>query len=124
MELSLQRPGNWLFVRHVGSDHVVVVDRPLHRSFLLCRDHCVEDWPVRTAEELASEHWDAVLALSPETVLLGTGSRQVFPRPATLAALTRHGIGCEVMSNLACARTYTVLAEEGRRVVAAFMLPG
>jgi uncharacterized protein len=66
---------------------------------------------------------DAVFALQPELVLLGTGATQVFPAPAVLAAcLTRH-LGIEVMTNDAAARTYSVLAAEGRRVVAGFILP-
>ena len=124
MELSLQRPGHWLYVRHVGADSITVVDRELRHSFLLCREQAMEHWPVRAAAALQPEHWDAVLALQPEIVLLGTGVQQQFPPPATLAALLRRGIGCEVMHNAACARTYTVLSDEGRRVVAAFILPG
>ncbi|MHB1991217.1 Mth938-like domain-containing protein [Metallibacterium scheffleri] len=124
MELSLQRPGNWLYVRHVGADSITVVDRELRQSFLLCRDQAVENWPVRDVTALLPEHWDAVLALQPEVVLLGTGAQQQFPQPATLATLLQRGIGCEVMHNAACARTYTVLSDEGRRVVAAFILPG
>ena len=124
MELSLQRPGNWLFVRHVDADHITVVDRMLRGSFLLCREQCIEHWPVRDVAELTAAHWDAVLALQPEIVLLGTGARQVFPAPGVLIALQQRGIGCEVMANAACARTYTVLSDESRRVVAAFILPG
>lgn len=123
MELSLQRPGNWLFVRHVGADSITVVDRELRRSFLLCRDQAVENWPVSDVGALRPEHWHAVLALQPEIVLLGTGTQQQFPHPEALAALLQRGIGCEVMHNAACARTYTVLSDEGRRVVAAFILP-
>jgi len=124
MELSLQRPGNWLYVRHVGAGSITVVDRELRQSFLLCHDRAVENWPVRDVALLLPEHWNAVLALQPELVLLGTGTQQRFPPPATLAALLQRGIGCEVMHNSACARTYTVLSDEGRRVVAAFILPG
>ena len=56
-------------------------------------------------------------------MLLGTGARQVFPPAAALAACLRRGVGIEVMSNAAAARTYTVLAGEGRRVVAGFLFP-
>jgi uncharacterized protein len=36
--------------------------------------------------------------------------------------LLRSGIGVEVMDNRAAARTYNLLAAEGRRAVAAFLL--
>jgi uncharacterized protein len=64
-----------------------------------------------------------VLDLQPEVVLLGTGVRQQFPPAAFMAGFLRKGIGIEVMDNAAAARTYDLLASEGRRVVAAFILP-
>ena len=57
-------------------------------------------------------------------VLLGTGERQVFPPAAAMAAGLRRGVGIEVMTNAAAARTFNVLASEGRKVVAGFILPG
>ena len=56
-------------------------------------------------------------------VLLGTGLRQRFPTAAILARFLTRGVGVEVMDNAAAARTFNVLAAEGRRAVAAFMLP-
>jgi uncharacterized protein len=123
MDLSLDRPGEFLFIRRVGERGVTVVDRELSRSFLLAPDRIVEDWPVADASSLDPTHVDAILALQPELVLLGTGKRQVFPAAAFLASFLRKGVGIEVMDNPAAARTYDLLAGEGRRVVAAFILP-
>jgi uncharacterized protein len=57
-------------------------------------------------------------------VLLGTGPRQRFPSAAVMAAMLTRGVGMEVMDNAAAARTFNVLATEGRTVVGAFLLPG
>ena len=65
-----------------------------------------------------------MLALQPALVLLGTGTRLRFPSAAVMATLLTRGIGIEVMDSAAAARTFNVLATEGRRVVAAFLLPG
>ena len=96
MELSLQRPGHWLYVRHVGADSITVVDRELRQSFLLCRDQAVENWPVRDVAALLPEHWDAVLALQPEVVLLGVDrldyTKGIQQRIAALAELYRDGV--------------------------------
>ena len=74
--------------------------------------------------EAAFDAVDAILALQPEVVLLGTGARAVFPPQAVLAQFLKRGIGLETMDNAAAARTFNVLAGEGRRVVAVFLLPG
>ena len=123
MDLSLDRPEGYLFVRRVGAHGITVVDREFTRSFLLSPERLVEDWPVAAASELDTSHIDAILALKPEVVLVGTGERQVFPAQAFMAALLRKGVGVEVMDNAAAARTYDLLAGESRRVVAAFILP-
>lgn len=123
MDLSLDRPGDYLFVRRVTERAVTVVDRELTASFLLSPQRAVEQWPVTSAQALDDQHVQSVLELKPEVVLLGTGTRQQFPPPAFMAGFLRKGIGIEVMDNAAAARTYDLLASEGRRVVAAFILP-
>ncbi len=123
MDLSLDRPGDYLFVRRVGARSVTVVDREFTRSLVLSPVRAIEDWPVAHAGELNAGHVDAILELDPEVVILGTGERQVFPAAAFMAGFLRRGVGIEVMDNAAAARTYDLLAGESRRVVAAFILP-
>ncbi|MGC1549823.1 MAG: Mth938-like domain-containing protein [Rhodanobacter sp.] len=123
MDLSLDRPGDFLFVRRVGPRSITVVDREITASLLLAPDRAIEQWPVNDVQILDADHVEAILALQPELVLLGTGERQRFPAAAFIAGFLRRGIGIEVMDNAAAARTYDLLASEGRRVVAAFILP-
>ena len=123
MDLSLDRPEGYLFVRRVGAGSITLIDREIDRSFLLAPDQVIENWPVDAAGKLEAGHVDPVLALQPELVILGTGDRQVFPAAAFMAGFLRKNIGIEVMDNAAAARTYNLLAGEGRRVVAGFILP-
>ena len=122
MQLSEDRPDYAYALRAADGRHAKVNDRVLDRSFVLTPDHLVEDWPVATMAELRPEHLDAVLALGPALVLLGTGMRQGFPDQAVMAACLTRGIGIEAMSNDAAARTYNVLASEGRKVALAMIL--
>lgn len=124
MQLSHDLPEGYLFFRNCAPDAVTIVDRVLTRSFLLAPDRLVEDWPVTSAAEFDLAAIEALLALEPEVVLLGTGERQVFPPREALAALLARRVGIEVMTNAAACRTYNLLAGEGRRVVAAIMLAG
>lgn len=121
MDLSLDLPDGYLFVRRVESACVTLVDREVRTSFLLSADR-VEDWPVTVASMLDATQVDSVLSLQPEVVLLGTGGKQVFPPAEFIAGFLSRGVGIEVMDNSAAARTYNLLAGEGRRVVAAFIL--
>lgn len=124
MDLSFEHPGEYLFVRRVGAGTVTIVDREFGTSLLLTPEQVVEDWPVTDAAQLSLADVETIAALKPELVLLGTGERQVFPPAEVMAAFLRRGIGIETMTNGSVARTYSLLAAEGRRVVAAFILPG
>ena len=123
MDLSLDLPEGYLFVRRVGARSVTLIDRELADSFLLAPDRAIEHWLVDTATALGAGDVDTLLALQPELVILGTGGKQVFPAAEFIAGFLRKGIGIEVMDNAAAARTYNLLAGEGRRVVAGFILP-
>ena len=124
MQLTQETPDVRYLMRGADGAAARVNERELSASFLLTPDRLVEDWRPRSIAELAPEDMAALLALEPAVVLLGSGARLQFPAPAVLAVLLTRGIGVEVMDNAAAARTFNVLATEGRRVVAGFLLPG
>ena len=109
-------------LRFVRSDAIGVNERSIACSFYLSPDTLVEDWRPHAVSDLQPNDLSGPLALEPEVILLGTGDRQQFPSTAILAACLTRGVGIEVMDNAAAARTFSVLANEGRRVVAAFLL--
>ena len=101
----------------------VEVNRKRHAtSLVVSADRLIIDWPARSIEGLTADHFAAVMALAPEILLLGTGSRFAFPAPALLAPLRQAGIGVEVMDTPAACRTYNILLGEGRNVVAALVV--
>ena len=122
MQLIHDRAEGYFFVRAVRPDAVVVIDRELRHSFVVAPDRVIEDWAVTGIESLGEADILAILAIEPEVVILGSGLRQQFPDRKLLLPLLRKGIGVEVMDNAAAARTYNLLAAEGRRVAAAFIL--
>ena len=81
-------------------------------------------WSVSRMEELTPEAFDEVVEAGlgvVEFVLLGTGAQQALPPRAVREALSAAGMGLEFMSTEAAARTYNVLASEGRRMAAALI---
>lgn len=111
-------------VQRVAPGLVAVGAVEHRRSVLVSTERVLPDWPVRDPGAIDAAAIDLVLSLRPDVLLLGTGERLVFPPPHVGAAFLTRGIGFEVMDNGAAARTYTVLAAEGRRVVAAFIIGG
>jgi uncharacterized protein len=122
MKLTDDTIGGALLVRSYAPGEVRVGETVLRQSCLLKRDQLVNDWRPQSIEEMTAADLEAVLALQPEIVVIGSGPRQRFPRTELTAALLARGIGCEVMDTGAACRTYNVLATEGRAVVAALFL--
>ncbi len=122
MQLHEDKPDYEYVLRGADGESALVNERTLRRSFIVAPGALVEEWPVTDAGSLRPDDLAPLLALQPEVVLLGTGERQAFAPAATQAACLQRGIGLEAMTNAAAARTYSVLAGEGRRVVAGFIL--
>ncbi|MFA0924005.1 Mth938-like domain-containing protein [Xanthomonas fragariae] len=124
MPLSQQHPDYTYALRAADGRHAKVNNQILQQSFILMPNELVERWPVQRLQQIQVGYMEAVLALTPAVILLGTGERQQFPAADVLAACLTRGIGLEAMTNAAAARTYNVLASEGRRVALAMILPG
>jgi len=124
MQLHLERPDHEFFLRGADGASALVNERTLHASFILSPNRLVEGWPVTDIRALSVADLEPLWALEPELILLGSGALQAFPPAQVLAASLGRGVGLEAMTNAAAARTFNVLAGEGRRVVAGFVLGG
>ena len=122
MKFHLTRgEGRNLFTGY-GEGYVRVNDQRYEKSVIVAPERPVEDWDAASFEALTAAHFEALAALRPEIVLLGTGRTLQFPRPELTRALAEAAVGFEVMDSHAACRTYNVLTSEGRQVVAAILL--
>lgn len=123
MHIALENPDYRYICRGVSPYGVLVNNLELRASFILAPNQLVENWGLRDVSALDADHWQPVMALKPGLFILGTGDTQIFPEPRHLAFFLQQGIGFEVMNNAAAARTFNILANEGRNVVAGFVVP-
>ena len=111
-----------LVIRSVEGNAIRFYGETYTESIALTPEGLLDTWHDTPVAELLVDHFEQVLATSPEVVLLGTGPTTVFaPRELTFA-FARKGIGFEVMDTAAAARTFNVLSVEGRRVAAVLYL--
>ena len=105
-----------------GGGFVTVNEATFTVTVLLGQGTLAADFVERRPDDLSAATIERIREQDPEVVIIGTGSRHVFPASELLSPLTHVGIGVEVMSTSAACRTYNILSAEGRRVVA-LLLP-
>lgn len=90
---------------------------------LLILDDVARPWSVTRLTDLTPDAFAEVIARREvvEFVLLGTGLTPGLPPRAVRDALKAAGVGLEFMGTEAAARTYNIVASEGRRVAAALI---
>jgi uncharacterized protein len=90
---------------------------------LLIIDDQPRDWAAASLVALTPDDFAEVFAAggAVEFVLLGVGLVNALPPRAVRDALKAAGLGLEFMSTEGAARTYNVLASEGRRLAAALI---
>mgnify|MGYP003609968447 CR=1 FL=1 len=122
MRFSLDSDANHYSITSYGLDWVRVSQQEFRRSLIVTPERLVSDWPPQTFGDLVEAHFEVIAGLEPEIVLLGTGSRQRFPRPPLVRSLLARGVGVEIIDTAAACRTYNIIMLEGRRVAAALLL--
>lgn len=121
MKFTRDNPGS-LSVRSVSADAIRVGDRAYDRTIAVTAESVIDSWPDKAVADLNEDDFAPLLDEQTEVLILGTGTRNVFPPRELTFAMARRGIGLEVMDSMAAARTFNVLAAEGRQVAAVFYL--
>ncbi len=122
MKLHASVTAGLMSITAYDAGFIAVNGRQLTKSFLLTPRRLIEEWSPADFDALAESDFLAIADLGAPIVLLGTGARQRFPRPALLRPLIERRIGVEVMDTHAACRTYNILMAEGRDVAAALLI--
>ncbi len=105
-----------------GDGYVEINKTPYTHAVLISSDGAISEWPIKTFEGLEHAHFEEMVALKPELILIGTGIKQHFPKPELLKTLISAKIGFEIMNSQAACRTYNILVGEGRKVLLALIV--
>jgi uncharacterized protein len=122
VKFTLEPPSRANLVRSYTDSELRIGEQRVERSCLVTADRLITDWGPDTFAELAPPHLEAIFALGPELVLLGTGPTQRFATAEVRDEFVRRRVGLEVMQLGAACRTFNVLVQEERRVLAALFL--
>ena len=122
MRFTRERPGT-VSIRAVTDGAIRVGETIYETPVALTGERVLGAWEPTPIAELVAEHFRELLAEAPEVIVLGTGAAGQFAPRELVFALARRSIGFEVMDSAAAARTFNVLAGEGRKVAAVLYPP-
>ena len=109
-------------IRSVDDDGLTIGDTKYQRTIAITTETVLDSWTDKPVAELLPDDFAALLETGPTLIILGTGRRNVFAPRELVFALARQNVGLEVMDTKAAARTFNVLAGEGRKVAAVLYL--
>ena len=111
------------FIRAWEPGRVRLADRWIAGNVLVGADRIVEGWTTIAPAELTIATLAPAFELEPTIIVVGTGTDRLLPDVELMAAVAERSVGLEIMSTPAACRTFNVLLQEQRRVVAALFNP-
>lgn len=119
ISVELESPEDTLLVEAYGDGGFRLMGRRVEGS-LFVRESGFFPFPAAELSTLEAAHIAKALAdfPDPEILIIGTGPEMALLPKALRLHLEEQGIGYDVMSTGAAARTYNVLTIEGRNVAA------
>lgn len=109
-------------IQGYGPGWLIIGGQRYDSSVIVSAGGPLRAWDCHRHADLTEAHFNRLAEDHPEVVIFGSGRRLRFVHPSLLRGLIARGIGVETMDTMAAARTYNILAGEGRRVVAALII--
>jgi uncharacterized protein len=122
MKFTLEPASQRNLIRGYSATQLLIGNRSIERSCIVTPDQIITDWEPASFDDLVPGHLEAIFALMPQVVLLGSGATQRFASAEVRRTFMQRGIGLEVMQLGAACRTFNILVQEERQVAAALFL--
>ena len=122
--MQLTRDSNAInFIRAWEPGRLRIGERWVSGNVLIAAERIIEAWTDVPPDRLTVADLEPALALEPTIIVLGTGTSRLLPDVELMASVAARSAGLEIMSTPAACRTFNVLLQEQRRVVAALFNP-
>lgn len=122
MEISEDHCDSAYIIRAYEPGQITINEDHYDSSLIVNANRLISDWPPHTTDDLEQSHWQPLLELKPELVIIGSGTQFKLLPAALLAPLYEHKISVECMDTGAACRTFMALVSEGRNVAAALLI--
>ena len=118
MDFSLDNTPGRYKIKSYDSGAIIINDATYQDPIVLGLEHLQDNILPDEVSKLDRDTLRELDIASYEVVILGTGANQEFPSWDLLETAQMMGTPLEVMATDAACRTYTILASDGRNVLA------
>lgn len=118
MDFSLDKSSGRYIIRSYSAGTIIINNASYQDPIVLGLEQLQENLLPTNLDELDKQLLENLKIDSYEVVILGTGANQQFPSWDLLEQAQMMGTPLEVMATDAACRTYTILASDGRNVLA------
>ena len=97
-------------------------NRLIRTNLVISKNHLHEDLLTDNFQDFTLQYLQKITSWHPEIILIGTGKTNNLPNFEWAAHANKSNIGLEIMGTGAACRSYNLLIDEGRNVVACLFL--
>lgn len=121
MEILEQGQSDFLTINGCDGNTIIINDREYKHSLILYKNQILP-WAVDTIEDINDTTLAPLIALKPESILIGTGATFHCLEEKTLKNIINNNIGYECMKTLSACGSYQIMSSDGRDVALAIIL--
>ena len=97
-------------------------DRIVQKNLVISKDRIDEDFLTDNYQDFTLQHLHKLISWQPKIILIGSGKSSNFPNKQWEDYANKRDIGFEVMDTGAACRSYNLLVDDGRNVIACLFL--
>tara|TARA_B100000212_G_scaffold336590_1_gene310140 strand:- start:137 stop:502 length:366 start_codon:yes stop_codon:yes gene_type:complete len=121
MDLTLQKNSSDKIIKNY-ENREIYIDKDKYNSNIFVSKDFVIKWPISDINKIVIDDLSDVLKYKPEILIIGTGVNPILPRTEIITYLHNDNIGVEFMSTDAACKTFNVLLQEDRNVIAGLVV--
>lgn len=121
MQINLEA-ADYNSIQAYSDQEIIINSQSYHQSLVASRHEIISDWPISSIKQLNEKTLEPLLRHEPRVIILGHKEQTQLTTLPFMQALTKRGIGLELMSLGAACRTYNLLLNEHREVVIGVIL--
>ena len=121
MDLTLQKNSSDKIIKNY-ENHMIYIDKNQYDYNIFVSKDLIAKWPISNINKIVINDLNNIIRLNPEIIIIGTGADPILPKTEIIAKLHNKNIGIEFMSTDAACKTFNILLQEDRNVIAGLVV--